>query len=72
MSRIRTLKKKRAHFAPFAMGGHREKIAAMRKQLSPDIKSASTLVLNFSASKTERKKCLLVKPLNLWYSVIAV
>lgn len=62
----------RVHFAPFAMQGHREKTAIMRKQLSPDIKFASTFALDFLASKTGRKKCLLVKLLNLWYSVIAV
>ena len=29
--------------------------------------SAGTLILNFSASRTTRNKCLLLKPLRMWY-----
>ena len=34
---------------------------------SPATKSARALILNFSDSRTMRNKCLLFKPLHLWY-----
>lgn len=49
-------------------GGHQQ----AGRGPSPGIKSASTLLLNFPASITERNQFLLFKPLSLWYAVIAV
>lgn len=39
--------------------GHNEKLASQAEGPPPGIESADTLTLDFSASKTERNKCLL-------------
>lgn len=39
--------------------------------LSPEIQSASTLIMDFLACRTVRNKCVLFKALSLWYFVIA-
>ena len=41
------------------MWGHSEKLAARHRDPAPRTESANTLTLDFSASKTEREKCLL-------------
>ena len=41
------------------MWGHNEKLASQEEGPPPGIESADTLALDFSASKTERNKCLL-------------
>jgi hypothetical protein len=53
----------------FCHGEHREKTAVYESgSLSlPDIESAGALIFDFSDSRTVRNKCLLFKPLSLWY-----
>lgn len=39
-------------------------------QLSPNIESALTLILDFLASRNVRNKCWLLKPPSLWYFLL--
>ena len=49
---------------PLAMEGHDEKMAICRPGRGPSLRteSASTLILDFSVSATEKNECSLFKP----------
>lgn len=55
------------------MWGHGKKkfVCKPGRGSSPETESAGTFILNFSATRTIRNKCLLFKPPRLWYFVIA-
>lgn len=60
---------KRPQGTPSAMWGHSEKMVVyeLGSQISPDIESAVTLILDVLAFRNERNKYLLLQPPGLWY-----
>lgn len=74
LRRIRKRNKDQSSSSFSATWGHREKMAMWQsgKRALPRNSICQHLTLDFPASRTARNKCVLLKPVSLWYFVSAV